>query len=117
VDSEVGGDLIIFHDALYVPNSPTGSTPFGVDVVTSHQRSYYGETQGWTEPGRNWSNDYDSPSPVGFISVKPGARFLLAVDGDTGCRKLALDLLIIAIREWGVGSKTSAGYGRGGESG
>jgi CRISPR-associated protein Cmr6 len=61
---------------------------------------------------RTGPNDYDSPTPVGFISVKPGAKLLLAVGGQAEWAKLALRLLTEAIHEWGAGGKTSAGYGR-----
>jgi CRISPR-associated protein Cmr6 len=108
--------LVIFHDALYLPGSCTAGgndTPFAVDVLTVHQRSYYGQDkEAGGAPGQSWPNDYDSPNPVGFISVKPGTQFLLAVDGDEGWAGLAMDLLTEALQEWGAGGKTSAGYGR-----
>jgi CRISPR-associated protein Cmr6 len=103
--------LVIFHDALYVPGSASGDKPFAVDVLTVHQRSYYGQ-EGETQPGPRWPNDYDSPNPVGFISVKPGTQLLLAVDGGPGWSRIALNLLTEALHAWGVGGKTSAGYGR-----
>lgn len=112
-DAASSAGLVFFHDALYVPGSSAGDTPFAVDVLTVHQRSYYGqdkETDGVA--GRSWPNDYDSPNPVGFISVKPCTKFLLAVGGNPDWASLALDLLTEALREWGAGGKTSAGYGR-----
>jgi CRISPR-associated protein Cmr6 len=114
VHDDASAGLVVFHDALYVPGSIRDNKPFAVDVLTVHQRSYYGQDkdQGGT-PGERWPNDYDSPNPVGFISVRPGVRFLLAVDGDAGWTKIALKLLTEAIREWGVGGKTASGYGRG----
>jgi CRISPR-associated protein Cmr6 len=111
VNDDASAGLVVFHDALYVPDSVPGNTPFAVDVLTVHQRSYYGQEQG-TGPGERWPNDYDSPTPVGFISVKPGAKLLLAVGGQAEWAKLALRLLTEAIHEWGAGGKTSAGYGR-----
>jgi hypothetical protein len=74
--------------------------------------SYYGQLEG-VEAGKRWPNDYDRPNPVGFISVKPGARLLVAVDGDPSWAGLAIELLIEAIGAWGAGGKTAAGYGRG----
>ena len=78
VDNDASAGLVVFHDALYVPGSAPGDRPFAVDVLTVHQRSYYGQDKerGGT-PGERWPNDYDSPNPVGFISVRPGTRFSL----------------------------------------
>jgi CRISPR-associated protein Cmr6 len=110
-DTAASAGLIVFQDALYVPGSAPGDRPFAVDVLTVHQRSYYGQTEGQTQPGKRWPNDYDSPNPVGFISVRPGTRFLLALGGEGEWPALAHDLLTEAITAWGVGGKTSAGYG------
>jgi CRISPR-associated protein Cmr6 len=110
-DTAASAGLVVFHDALYDPLSPTGLTPFAVDVLTVHQRSYYGQSEGQAQPGERWPNDYDSPNPVGFISVRPGSRFLLALSGDGEWPALAQDLLTEAIGAWGVGGKTAAGYG------
>ena len=74
--------LVVFHDALYVPNSvvhptngPRDDTPFAVDVLTVHQKRYYDGS------GADWPCDYDNPNPVGFLSVRPNARFLLVLSG------------------------------------
>jgi CRISPR-associated protein Cmr6 len=115
VDNDASGGFVTFHDALYVPGTPTGShanKPFAVDVLTVHQRSYYGQVEG-VQRGQRWPNDYDSPNPVGFISVKPGTKFLLALSGEGDWACPALGLLSEAIDEWGIGGKTSAGYGHG----
>ncbi len=98
--------LVTFHDALYVPDNADRDRPFAADVLTVHQRTYY------NDGGQAWPNDYDSPNPVSFLSVKPGARFLLALSGPLQWTLLALDLLKLALEQWGVGGKTAAGYGR-----
>lgn len=115
VDNDASAGLVVFHDALYVPGSPEGphaNRPFAVDVLTVHQRAYYGQLEGQTQPGQRWPNDYDSPNPVGFISVRPRTKLLLAVGGDPRWTDLALCLLAEAIENWGAGGKTAAGYGR-----
>jgi len=81
----------------------------------SPRSAYYGQLEGQTQPGQRWPNDYDSPNPVGFISVRPGTKFLLALSGEGEWPELALCLLTEAIGAWGAGGKTSAGYGRGTE--
>ena len=118
-----------FHDALYVPLSTSGDRPFVRDVVTSHQKEYY-------KNAGACPSDWDNPVPVGFVTVKPGAKFLfavtaidgktmratkevkpgakflIAVTGETDWRKLAFRIIGEALESWGVGGKTSAGYGR-----
>ncbi|MCS7269339.1 MAG: type III-B CRISPR module RAMP protein Cmr6 [Geminicoccaceae bacterium] len=97
--------LVTFHDALWVPNTP-GANPLAVDVLTVHQKLYY-DSAGDSPPV-----DWDDPNPVAFLSVRPGARFLLALSGPREWTALAKELLLEALREWGVGGKTAAGYGR-----
>ncbi|WP_181198220.1 type III-B CRISPR module RAMP protein Cmr6 [Enhygromyxa salina] len=97
---------VIFHDALYVPRAGEKDHPFARDVLTVHQKSYYDSC------GASAPNDYDDPNPVGFLNVKPGARFLLALSGPADWTELAMQLLLEALEDWGVGGKTSLGYGR-----
>lgn len=104
---------IEFLDALFVPEPPAQGgvdtedlLPFAPDVITVHQRGYYGGG------GESWPNDYDSPNPVGFVTIKPGAMFLVAIGGDRSWADLGMDLLLDALGEWGVGGKTASGYGR-----
>ncbi|MCC7495841.1 MAG: type III-B CRISPR module RAMP protein Cmr6 [Fimbriimonadaceae bacterium] len=96
---------LIFHDALWIPEQPT--LPLAPDVLTVHQRQYYTTSQ-----GGDWPNDYDSPIPVAFLTVAPQARFLVAITGPVAWASLALQQLLLALEEWGVGGKTAAGYGR-----
>lgn len=98
--------LVVFHDALYVPGSAAGDQPFSSDVITVHQKSYYDSS------GMSWPNDYDSPNPVAFLTVRPRVRMLLALSGPAEWTELAERLLADALREWGVGGKTSSGYGQ-----
>lgn len=101
--------LVTFHDALYVPGSVKGDRPFARDVLTVHQKSYY------DSKGEDWPNDWESPNPVGFISIRPGAGFLLVLTGRCGAADwagLAMQELLQALSAWGIGGKTSLGYGR-----
>lgn len=95
---------VVFHDALYIPEG-NSCEPYEVDVLTVHQKPYY------DHGGGEWPNDWNDPVPVGFISVKPRARFLLALEGPPRARDLALELLLSALEDRGVGGKTSLGYG------
>jgi CRISPR-associated protein Cmr6 len=98
---------VVFHDALYVPRSIADDRPLAVDVLTVHQKNYY-NNQG----RRGGPTDYDEPNPVSFLTVKPGAQFLLALGGNPDWAEFALRELLDALAEWGVGGKTAAGYGR-----
>lgn len=98
--------LVTFHDALYVPGSLPDNRPFAADVLTVHQKGYYDSL------GQSAPNDYDGPNPVAFLTVRPRARLLFALSGPAGWTELAERLLRDALDHWGVGGKTSAGYGR-----
>jgi hypothetical protein len=104
-DAGASAGLITFHDALYVPGSIADDKPFAADVLTVHQKDYYNS-------GGSWPNDYESPNPVAFLTVRPGVRLLVALSGPADWTELALRLLRDALEGWGVGGKTSAGYGR-----
>ena len=84
--------------------------PLAQDVITVHQKAYYDAAGRGRSP-----NDYDSPVPISFLTVKPGTSFLLAVSGPperADLTELALHLLHAALEDWGIGGKTSSGYGR-----
>lgn len=95
---------VTFFDALFVPGSGRGPNglPLMPDVMTVHHPDYY---QGDKPPA-----DWDSPTPVPFPTAT--GVFLLALAGPDAWRSFALDLLRDALRELGVGAKTSSGYGR-----
>ena len=96
-----------FHDAWLVPNSPN---PLVLDVMTPHHPEWLDGTKPPT--------DFDSPVPVSFVSVTGTFRVAVSWNGPAGhpqssnWTRLALGLLKEALREWGVGGKTSSGYGR-----
>ena len=102
---------IIFYDAWIDPASLTGQSDLGLvlDVMTPHHGEYYS--------GKNHPpSDFDDPNPIQFLSVSGTFQVAVSVDvaGDEGLKwtQLALDLLREALAAWGVGGKTSSGYGR-----
>ena len=114
--------LVTFHDSLYVPGSLADNKPFAADVLTVHQKGYYDDGLKWTqwnqhrlgqEPDVRAPNDYDSPNPVAFLTVRPKCRLLIALSGPSEWSELAGQLLADALKNWGVGGKTAAGYGIG----
>lgn len=107
-DTEQSG-LIVFYDALPLPKK----YQLDKDVITVHHPEYY---RGDPKPPADW----DSPTPVPFITAR--GRFLFALglnpvasDDLTEALvwlELAAELLHRALREAGIGAKTTIGYGR-----
>lgn len=106
-ESGAAAGVVTFHDALYVPGSVADDKPFAADVLTVHQKGYY-DSFGRSEP-----NDFDSPNPVAFLTVRPKCLLLLVLSGPSEWTELAGQLLANALETWGVGGKTAAGYGIG----
>ncbi len=105
-DSKASAGAVVFHDGLYLPTNDD-DRPFARDVLTVHQKRYYDSN------GREGAPcDHDDPNPVGFLTIEPKSRFLLALSGPERCTKLAQRLLLEALDDWGIGGKTSLGYGR-----
>jgi len=98
---------IIFHDAWITPDSLEGSLK--LDVMTPHHGDYY-------SAGRTPPTDFDDPKPVPFLSVVGIFHVAISCDvtGPEGQKwaNLAFEMLSDALREWGIGGKTNAGYGR-----
>jgi len=95
----------VFHDAWYDPEPQ--DKPFHRDVVTVHHQKYY------SSHGKEWPTDFDNPTPVPFLVVSPGTKFLFTVQLPApDWREFMVDLLTFTLTEVGVGGKTNAGYGR-----
>lgn len=100
---------IIFHDAWITPETLVESLQ--MDVMTPHHGDYYSDESGNIPP-----TDFDDPNPVTFLSVV--GTFHVAISCDVPenegekWAKLVFELLSDALKEWGIGGKTNAGYGR-----
>lgn len=100
---------IVYHDAWFVPGPE--KEPLKLDVMTPHH-------SGWNNVEKpEPPTDFDSPIPVPFLSV--AGKFLISVAWHgpehkeaIGWTNLCLEMLRNALFEWGVGGKTSSGYGR-----
>lgn len=102
------GELTVY-DALWHPSREHGTIPVTADVLTPHHGDYY---NGKCEP-----NDWTDPVPVSFLTVRPGTDFLFALHcQDTDLLQQAEKALREALADWGIGGKTSSGYGRMGET-
>ncbi len=92
--------IVTFYDALPCPNQFELLRP---DVMTVHHKEYYGD-------GNSTPADWDSPNPVPFLSVT--GQFLIALGGPKDWVEAGFKILEHALRELGIGAKTSSGYGR-----
>jgi CRISPR-associated protein Cmr6 len=97
---------VIFHDVWLTPDS---ANPLVMDVMTPHHPKWL---DGAVPP-----TDFDSPVPVPFVSVDGTFRVAVSWRGPMSEQasrwtELAFDLLAEALRQWGVGGKTTSGYGR-----
>jgi CRISPR-associated protein Cmr6 len=118
---------IIFHDAWICPDSLPQKMNTEIDfsghqdglvldIMTPHHTEYYG--------GENVApSDFDDPIPISFLSVTGGFHFAvscrktrLVISGEEAkWAQLATKFLTQALEHWGVGGKTSSGYGRMGD--
>jgi len=102
------GGVITFHDAWLLPEK--NLNVLKLDVMTPHHPDWPTKK---TPP-----TDFDSPIPVTFLSVSGAFRVRVSWAGPAGFQQsaewtsLALELLKEALADWGVGGKTSSGYGR-----
>jgi len=97
---------ITFHDAWLTLNSPE---PLVLDVMTPHHPK-------WLD-GSVAPTDFDSPTPVPFLSATGTFRVAVSWHGPedkeaTCWTERALELLCDALKNWGIGGKTTSGYGR-----
>ncbi len=104
---------ITFHDAWYIPHS--SPQPLVLDVMTPHHMDYNRDPK--TDPKFRAPTDFDSPTPVPFLSVTGAFRVAVSWHGPTNVKakswmELARSLLHDALKDWGVGGKTTSGYGR-----
>lgn len=96
---------LVFFDAL-----PIGDFSLGLEIMTPHHSDYYAGD----EPPADWQ----SPVPITFLTVQPGAEFRFAVAARAGGARDGGDLLgraetwLHAALDLGAGAKTSSGYGR-----
>ncbi|MCL6536310.1 MAG: type III-B CRISPR module RAMP protein Cmr6 [Armatimonadetes bacterium] len=103
-DTQAAAGAGVFYDAWYDPDS-VGGAPFHRDVITVHHPAYYGS-------GEVAPTDFDDPTPVPFLVIKPGARFLCVLDApNRQWADFAQKMLLWGLENLGVGAKTNAGYG------
>jgi CRISPR type III-B/RAMP module RAMP protein Cmr6 len=99
---------IIFHDAWITPETMANS--LHDDVMTPHHSDYYSSNNDIPP------TDFDKPIPVTFLSIVGDFHIMVSCDvsGEQGqaWADRVFELLSEALKEWGIGGKTSSGYGR-----
>jgi len=99
--SQTGMGEAIFFDGfpLHVPT-------LKIDIMNNHYPNYY------STPEKEFPSDDQKPIPITFLVVNEGAEFYFPVAARDGAKlKKAIEFLKSALSEWGVGAKTSVGYG------
>lgn len=94
---------ITFFDALYIPGE-SSSSPLCPDVMTVHHEGYYQNEEN-SAPA-----DWDKTNPISFLTAK--GEYLVALYGPKEWVNSAFDILTLALKEMGIGAKTSSGYGQ-----
>ncbi len=96
---------VIFLDAY-----PNKVSDLHVDIMNPHYGDYYSDEKGETPPA-----DYLDPTPIKFLTVKPGTVFtfkaLVSKNSDFLLKPLKTAFQK-ALEDEGVGAKTAVGYGR-----
>ncbi len=112
--------LLLFLDAY--PEINSNDDIFELDIMNVHYKSYY---EGKTSPG-----DWENPTPIYFLTVKPGVEFHICVlfdewrweqikdkepfskvDVKNTINSELEDIIKTALKEFGVGAKGRLGYG------
>ncbi len=100
--SQEHAGMVIFFDAMPVD----GKAAFVLDIMNSHYPNYYGEKKLPT-------ND-QNPNPVTFLTVTNTTFMFALAPRYSGAKEdveLAKGWLQTALEKYGIGGKTSAGYG------
>ncbi len=102
---------------IFLPAYPCldGTKPFlELDVMTPHYKDYY------DNPTKNPPADWYNPVPLHFLTVPAGIKYCFRLadrlnlgwkEPDSDLLKKAKQLLSSALKEQGVGAKTSVDYG------
>lgn len=101
---------ITFFDAFYIPDTgrPKPKQPLYPDVITVHHKEYY-------QGKNNAPADWDSPTPIPFLSATGNYLIALAapaLESNSPWFTKTFEILGYALKDMGIGAKTSSGYGR-----
>jgi len=103
---------LIFHDGWILPDDCSSDRRGLVrDVITPHHQDYH------QEGSHAAPQPFDDPVPIQLLSVAGSFRVTLEVDAAPSPESIHLlglgtKILQGVLADWGVGAKTSSGYGR-----
>ncbi len=97
---EQAAGYVTFFDALYIPGK---DQPLHPDIITVHHPEYY------KNESEKAPTDWDETNPIPFLSAT--GKYLLVLSGPPNWVDTAFKILRLALKEMGVGAKTSSGYG------
>ncbi|MGZ5434687.1 MAG: type III-B CRISPR module RAMP protein Cmr6 [Pyrinomonadaceae bacterium] len=100
---EAFAGFVTFFDALPVPPEDGKEQFLHADVITVHHADYYMKEN---VPPADW----DDPTPIPFLSAT--GTYLIALAGPAEWIEPTFKLLELALKDEGIGAKTSSGYGR-----
>lgn len=89
---------VIFMDAF-----PVGKVNLTIDIINPHYQEYYSNSK----PPADWQ----SPNPIKFLTVEKTRFTFSLLSKDENILKIALNCLKEALKHFGIGAKTSLGYG------
>jgi CRISPR-associated protein Cmr6 len=89
---------VIFFDAY-----PDESIELKIDIMNPHYPDYYGGDK----PPADWQN----PVPIKFLTVEKAKFLFYLASRDKDLLTKAENLLKDALKNYGIGAKTSLGYG------
>ena len=99
---------VVFFDAFPTPEQLKSKPILELDIMNPHYQPYY---QHGEAPG-----DWHSPTPIFILTVPKGFEFIFSLApreaGDGEIVEKAEVLLREVLQRFGVGAKTSLGYGR-----
>ena len=105
--------FVTFFDALYIPGSSKNISgnngkdlPLKRDIITPHHHDYNSGNKGDVIPPA----EYDDPVPIPFVSSV--GSYLIAISGPEKLMPFVYGIMKQALKEEGIGAKTSSGYGR-----
>lgn len=107
---------IIFFDAFPTPDNFNQKPVLELDIMNPHYQPYYSASDNELQKSvEKAPGDWHSPNPIFFLTVPAGIAFQFAIaprNSDNELLSKAKALLESALEEFGVGAKTSLGYGR-----
>lgn len=99
-DIKADAGYVIFNDAWWIPGN---GSPLVPEVVTVHHQNYYKEN------GAKPATDFDDPNPNPQIAIRGSFHFSFLADKNL--HNVVRQLLEDALQHYGIGGKTSSGYG------